>query len=76
MDSVVREVNASVLGKGVELRSVNGDRFEINQLFFAEDTAMMADSEEKLCRLMSEFGRLWERRKLTYLNTLIKNNLH
>ena len=24
----------------------------------------MADSEEKLCRLLSEFGRLCERRKL------------
>ena len=24
----------------------------------------MADAEEKLCRLVSEFGRVWERRKL------------
>ena len=24
----------------------------------------MAHSEEKLCRLVSEFGRVWERRKL------------
>ena len=24
----------------------------------------MADSEEKFCRLVSEFGRIWERRKL------------
>ena len=27
--------------------------FEINQLLFAEDTELVADSEEKLCRLVS-----------------------
>ena len=36
----------------------------INQLLFADDTALVADSEEKLCRLVNEFGRLSERRKL------------
>ena len=56
MDGVVREVNAGVLGKGLEFLSVNGRRFEINQLLFA-DTALVADSE-KLCRLVSEFGRV------------------
>ena len=49
----VLEVNA-VLGKELELLSVNNGRFEINQLLFA-DTALVDDSEEKLCRLMSEF---------------------
>ena len=39
-------------------------RFEINQLLFADDTALLADSEEKLGRLVSEFGRVCERRKL------------
>ena len=63
MDGVVREVNARVLGKGLEMMSVNGGRFEINQLLFADDTALVADSEEKLCRLVSEYGRV-ERRKL------------
>ena len=43
---------------------MDGDRFEINQLLFADDTALVADSEEKLCRLVSEFGRVCERRKL------------
>ena len=56
MHNVVREVNARVLGKEVELLSVNGGRFEINHLLFADDTALVADSEEKLCRLVSEFG--------------------
>ena len=51
------------LGKGLELLSVNGGCFEINQLLFADDTALVADSEEELCRLVSEFGRVCQRRK-------------
>ena len=61
---MVREVNAGVLGKVLELLSANGGRFEINQLLFADDTSQVADSEEKLCTLVSEFGRVCERRKL------------
>ena len=38
----------------------NGGRFEINQPF---GTALLADSE-KLCKLVSEFGRVCEKRKL------------
>ena len=64
MDGVVREVNVRVLGKGLELLSANGGRFEINQLLFADDTELLADSEDKLCRLVSEFDRVSERRKL------------
>ena len=64
MDGVVREVNVNVIGKGLELLSDNGGRFEINQLLFADDTALVADSDEKLCILVSEFGRVCERRKL------------
>ena len=37
MDGVVREVNVWGLGKGFGLLSVNGGRFEINQLLFADD---------------------------------------
>ena len=44
--------------------SANGGRFEINQLLFADDTALVADSEENVCRLVSEFRRVCERRKL------------
>ena len=35
-----------------------------NQLLFADDTALVADSEGKLCRLVSGFGRVCVRRKL------------
>ena len=64
MDGVVREVNVGVLGKGLELLSANGGRFEINQLLFADDAAHVVDSEEKLGRLVSAFARVCERRKL------------
>ena len=64
MDGVVREVNATVLGQGLKLLSVNGGRFEISQLVFADDTALVAASEEKLCRLVSEFGRVCKIMKL------------
>ena len=60
---MVREVNVRVLGKGLEPLSANGGRFEINPLLFADDTAQVADSE-KLGRLVSEFGRVYERRKV------------
>ena len=56
MDGVVREVNVKVLGKGLELLSANGDRFEINLLLVADDTALVDDSK-KLCRPVNEFGR-------------------
>ena len=68
MDGVVREVNHTmpstirVIGKGLELLSANGSRFEINLLLFADDTALVANSE-KLCRLVREFGRICERSK-------------
>ena len=65
MDDVVREANVKVLGKGLELLSANGGRFEINQLLFADDTALLADSEEK-------FGRVCERRKLRVNEVRVK----
>ena len=73
MDTVVQEVNVRVLGKGPQLLSANGGRFEINQLLFADDTELVADSEEKLGRLVSEFGRVCERRKLRM--NVVKSNV-
>ena len=60
----MRELNDRVLGKGLKLLSVNDGRFEINQLLFADETALVADSEQKFCRLGTEFGRVREIRKL------------
>ena len=54
-----------VVEKGLELLNPNGGRFEINhELLFADDTALVAVSEEKPSRLVNEFGRVCERRKL------------
>ena len=41
---------------------MNVGRFDINQLLFADDKVLMLNSDEKLCRLASEFGRVCERR--------------
>ena len=60
MDGVVREVNVNKIGKGLELLSMNGGWFEKILKLFADDTALVADSEEKLCRLVNEFGRVCE----------------
>ena len=43
---MVREVNVRVLGKGLELLSANGGRFEIRHLLLANDTALVADGGE------------------------------
>ena len=64
IDAAGREVKVRVLGKGLELLSANSGRFEINQLLFADDTALVADWEDKLCRLVSDFDRVCEKRKL------------
>ena len=63
MDGVLLEMNVMVHGKRVELLGENGGRFEINQLLFADDTALVVDSEENFCGLVSESGRVCERRK-------------
>ena len=39
--------------KRLELLSMNGGKFQINQLLFSDDTELVANLEEKLCRLVS-----------------------
>ena len=58
VDGVVCKVNARVLGRGLEMCQ-NVGRFEINQLLFADDAALVADADcmEKLCRLVN-WGKL------------------
>ncbi len=41
-----------------------GENWELSQLLFADDTALVADSEEKLRRLVTEFRGVCGRRKL------------
>ena len=64
IDRVVREVNARAFGRGLQLVDGNDSEWELNQLLFADDTVVVADSERKLCQLVTEFGRVCERRKL------------
>ena len=64
IDGVIREVNARVLGRELKLVDGNDNERELNQLLFADDTLVVADSERKLCQLVTEFGRACERRKL------------
>ena len=64
MDGVVREVNMRVLGRGLSLVSAERREWKVNQLLFADDTALVADSEELLRRLVEEFGRVCQRRGL------------
>ena len=39
----------------------NDNEWELNQLLFANDTVVVADSERKLCQLVTEFGRVCEK---------------
>ena len=41
---------------------MNDSRLEINQQLFEDDAALVTDSEEKLCILVSEFDRVCERK--------------
>ena len=59
----MRNVNAGVIGQRREMLRAEGGKFDTNQLSFADDTVLVADSE-KLCRLVCEHGRVCERRKL------------
>ena len=53
-----------MLGRRLKLVDGNDNEWELNQLLFADDTVVVADSERKLCQLVTEFGRVYERRKL------------
>ena len=64
MDGVVREVSRGVLRRGVRMLNDEVGEWCINQLLFADDTALVAESEEDLKRLVQEFGRVCKRRKL------------
>ena len=65
MDGVVREINARLGERGLGLIEGGGGRnWIINQVLFADDTALVADSEEGLQQLVTEFGRVCKRRKL------------
>ena len=53
-----------MLSRELKLADGNDNEWELNQLLFADDTVVVADSERKLCPVVTEFGRVCERRKL------------
>ncbi len=56
MDGALWEMNARVQGKGWALVSENEREWKISQLLFAHDTALVAECEEALQKLVTEFG--------------------
>ncbi len=44
--------------------NADGREWSLSQLLFADDTALVADSEMRLRQLVEEFGRVCQRRKL------------
>ena len=60
----MREVHSRVRGRGASLReNRDGWTWYVNQLLFPDDITLGRDSE-RLNKLVNEFGRVCERRKL------------
>ena len=53
--------HARVRGRGLKLVDGNDNEGELNQLLFADDAVVVADSERKLCQLLTEIGRVCEK---------------
>ena len=53
-----------MLGRGLKLVDENDNECELDQLLFADDTVVVADSERKPCQLVTEFGKVCERWQL------------
>ena len=48
MDGVVREVKMRMLDRGLGMKEQNGREWEVSQLLFADDTALVSSAEERL----------------------------
>ena len=64
MDGVMKEVRERVGDVGVKMWDSRSCEWKVEWLMFADDTVLVGDSEEKLDRLVQEFGRVCQRRKL------------
>ncbi len=63
-----KEINTQLLGRGLSLLSEDGREWNMNQLLFANDKALMADSQERLRQLVKKFSRGYERKKKIEVN--------
>ena len=76
MDGVVREVYARVGNVGVRMTDAREVEWLISQLLFADDTALVAESEKELQKLVTEFGVVCERNRNRNRNMFIGHKLH
>ena len=62
----MKEVRKRAGDVGVTLWDTRrNDEWKVEWLMFADDTVLVGDGEEKLSRLVQEFGNVCQRRKLT-----------
>ena len=52
------------ISRGLSPMNADGREWNLNQILFADDTAFVADAEERLKHLVEGFGRVYKRRKL------------
>lgn len=64
MDGDVWDESARVLDEGLPLADENEREWIMNQLLYVNDTSLVAESEKGLQKLVTEGGRVRERRKL------------
>ncbi len=64
MDGVIRGINAILLGRGLSLFNEDGREWNVDQLLFADDTTLVADSQKRLRQLVKKNCMVCERRKL------------
>ena len=66
MDAAIQKVREKAGDVGVILQDERRNiEWEIDWLKFADETVLLGDSEEELERLVQEFGRVCQRRKLS-----------
>ena len=64
MDGLLRELKTRVLERGAEMIGEGDEVWNLVMLLFADDAALLADTLEKLRRLVEEYGNVCERRGL------------
>ena len=70
MDAAMKEIREKVGVVGVTLQDERRNiEWKVGCLMFADDTVLLGDSEEKLERLVQEFGRVCQSRKLSVNET-------
>ena len=73
MDAAMNEVREKAGDVGVTLRDERRSfEWKVDWLMFADNTVLLDDSEEKLERLVQEFGRVCRKRKLLVNETKSK----